>query len=47
MSKNLVQFIIEEQRHIPGASGDFTGLPSDVITTCKVIAHVVHKGALT
>ncbi|MDO8413803.1 MAG: class 1 fructose-bisphosphatase [Gallionellaceae bacterium] len=46
MSKNLVQFIIEEQRHIPGASGNFTGLLSDVITACKIIAHDVHKGAL-
>ncbi len=46
MSKNLVQFIIEEQRHIPDASGDFTGLLSDVITACKVIAHTVRKGEL-
>jgi len=43
MSKNLVQFIIEDQRHIPGASGDFTGLLSDVIMACKVIAHAVHE----
>ncbi len=42
-----MQFIIEEQRHIPGTSGDFTGLLSDVITACKVIADAVHKGALT
>ncbi len=46
MSKNLVQFIIEEQRCIPGASGDFTGLLSDVITACKMIAHTVRKGDL-
>ncbi len=46
MSKNLVQFIIEEQRHIPGATGDFTGLLSDVITACKIIAHTVRKGDL-
>ena len=46
MSKNLVQFIIEEQRAIPGVSGDFTGLISDVITACKQIAHDVSKGAL-
>ncbi len=46
MSKNLVQFIIEEQRHIPGATGDFTGLISDIITACKVIAHTVRKGEL-
>ena len=46
MSKSLVQFIIEEQRAIPGVSGDFTGLISDVIMACKQIAHDVNKGAL-
>ena len=46
MSKSLVQFIIEEQRAIPGASGNFTGLISDIITACKQIAHDVNKGAL-
>jgi len=34
MSKSLIQFIIEEQRHIPNASGNFTGLLSDVISDC-------------
>ena len=46
MSKSLVQFIIEEQRHIPGATGDFTGLLSDIEVACKHIAHAVNKGAL-
>jgi fructose-1,6-bisphosphatase I len=46
MSKSLVQFIIEEQRAIPGATGDFTGLVSDIIMACKRIAHDVNKGAL-
>src|SRR5450756_1645344 len=46
MSKSLVQFIIEEQRAIPGVSGNFTGLISDVIIACKQIAHDVNKGAL-
>jgi len=46
MSKSLIQFIIEEQRTIPGASGEFTGLLSDVISACKQIAHDVNKGAL-
>lgn len=41
-----MQFIIEEQRHIPGASGDFTGLLSDIIMACKQIAHSVNKGEL-
>lgn len=46
MSKSLVQFIIEEQRAVPGASGNFTGLISDIIMACKQIAHDVNKGAL-
>ena len=46
MSKSLMQFIIEEQRRIPNATGDFTGLISDIISACKQIAHDVNKGAL-
>ncbi|MBI1174179.1 MAG: class 1 fructose-bisphosphatase [Sideroxydans sp.] len=46
MSKSLVQFIIEEQRRMPGASGDFSGLLSDIEVACKRIAHAVNKGAL-
>ena len=46
MSKSLIQFITEEQRHIPNASGHFTGLLSDVVSACKQIAHDVNKGAL-
>ncbi|NNM82985.1 MAG: fructose-1,6-bisphosphatase, partial [Burkholderiales bacterium] len=46
MSKNLVQFIIEEQRAIEGATGDFTGLLNDIVSACKRIAHDVNKGAL-
>ena len=46
MSKSLMQFIIEEQRRIPNATGDFTGLINDIISACKQIAHDVNKGAL-
>src|SRR5450759_4230244 len=47
MSKSLIQFIIEEQRAIPGkASGDFPGLISDIIMACKQIAHDVNKPEL-
>lgn len=42
----LTQFIIEEQRRVAGASGEFTGLVNDVVTACKVIANAVNKGAL-
>lgn len=42
----LSQFMNEYQRKIPGASGDFTGLITDIATASKVIANVVSKGAL-
>jgi fructose-1,6-bisphosphatase I len=42
----LTQFMNEEQRHIEGATGDFTGLISDIATASKVIANFVGKGAL-
>lgn len=46
MNKNLIQFIIEEERHIAGATGDFTDLLDDIMIACKKIAHAVNKGAL-
>ena len=42
----LTQFIIEEQRRVIGASGDFSGLLSDIATACKVISNAVSRGAL-
>ncbi|MFU8837747.1 MAG: class 1 fructose-bisphosphatase, partial [Thiohalomonadaceae bacterium] len=42
----ITQFIIEEQRHIEGATGDFTSLLNDVVTACKVISNLVNHGAL-
>jgi fructose-1,6-bisphosphatase I len=42
----LTQFIIEEQSHVAGATGDFTGLLNDIGTACKVISNAVSKGAL-
>lgn len=44
--KTLTQFMNEEQRRIPGATGDFSGLISDVATASKIIASYVAKGAL-
>lgn len=43
---SLTQFIIEEQRRIAGATGDFTSLLNDIVTACKVIANAVNKGQL-
>ncbi|MGF1547093.1 MAG: class 1 fructose-bisphosphatase [Thiotrichales bacterium] len=42
----ITQFIIEEQRKIKGATGDFTSLLNDVVTACKVISNLVNHGAL-
>jgi len=42
----ITQFIIEEQRHIKDATGDFTSLLNDIVTACKVISDLVNHGAL-
>ncbi|BAP54511.1 fructose-1,6-bisphosphatase [Thioploca ingrica] len=42
----ITQFLIEEQRHIQGATGDFTALLNDIVTACKVISNLVNYGAL-
>ena len=42
----LVQFLIEERRRHPDASGDFNGLILDVALACKAISNRVAVGAL-
>lgn len=42
----LVQFLIEERRRHPGASGDLNGLILDVALACKAISNRVALGAL-
>lgn len=42
----ITQFIIEEQRRIQNATGDFTSLLNDIVTACKVISNMVNHGAL-
>lgn len=42
----ITQFIAEEQRRIPGATGDFTALLNDIVTACKMISNQVNHGAL-
>ena len=42
----LTQFIIEEQRGIKGASGDFSVLLNDLVIACKTISHLVSRGGL-
>ncbi len=42
----LTQYLIEERRRFPGASGDFNSLILDVATACKRIARAVSLGEL-
>ena len=42
----LTEFIIDEQRKLPHATGDFTALVNDLRLACKRIANIVGKGAL-
>jgi len=42
----LTQFIIEQQREMPEASGTFSLLLNDIVTACKQISHRVNRGAL-
>lgn len=42
----LTQFIIEEQRRVKGATGDFSVLLNDIATACKSISHAVSRGCL-
>ena len=44
--KTITEFIIQEQRKAPGASGGFTALLNDIRLACKRIAYMVGKGAL-
>ncbi|HTE20080.1 MAG TPA: class 1 fructose-bisphosphatase [Armatimonadota bacterium] len=50
MDRHLVtleQHLIEEQRHTPGASGDFTGLMTAIAVAAKIIAREVRRAGLT
>ena len=42
----LTQFIIEQQRGVPDASGSFTLLLNNIVTACKQISHLVNRGDL-
>ncbi len=42
----LTQFIIEQQRELPGVSGTLTSLLNDIVTACKKISHLVNRGNL-
>jgi fructose-1,6-bisphosphatase I len=42
----LTNYIIETQRGIKGATGEFTGLLNDIAVACKKISDLVNKGDL-
>ena len=44
--KTITEFMIEEQRRFPLASGDFTALLNHVRLACKRISFIVGRGAL-
>ncbi len=46
LGTTLTRFLIEQQRKYPEATGDFTGLLSDIATAAKVIAREVNKAGL-
>lgn len=46
IGQHLTQFLINEQRKIPGATGELTLLLNDVASACKSIGHEVNRGAL-
>ena len=43
----LTQYLIEQRRRFPGASGDFNALLLDVALACKAIARSVAFGELS
>lgn len=43
----VTQFLIEEQRNFPTATGDLTLVINDIVTACKTIASAMRFGALS
>lgn len=43
----ITQFLIEEQRRFPSATGDLTSVINDIVTACKTIAAAMRYGALS
>ncbi len=44
--QSLTEFLIDEQRKLPAATGNFTALVNDLRLACKRIANLVGKGPL-
>jgi len=47
IQKTLTQFMIEQQRALPNATGDLTLLLVDIANACKRISHTISRGAMT
>jgi fructose-1,6-bisphosphatase I len=47
IQKTFTQFMIEQQRALPDATGDLTLLLVDIANACKRISHTVSRGAMT
>ena len=43
----ITEYIIDEQRRIKGATGDFTSLVNDIVIACKAISSAVKYGKLS
>lgn len=43
----ITQYLIEEQRHYPSATGDLTAVINDIVTACKTISSAMRYGALS
>ena len=46
IGQQLTQFLINEQRKVPSATGELTLLLNDIASACKAIGHEVNRGAL-
>jgi len=43
----ITQFLIEEQKRFPSATGDLTSVINDIVTACKTIAAAMRYGAIS
>lgn len=43
----ITQFLMEEQRRFPSATGDLTSVINDIVTACKTIAAAMRYGAIS
>lgn len=46
IGKSVIQYIIEQQRAHPKASGDLSSLLSDIVSACKKISHLVSRSGI-